>query len=207
MLATRLLVVRHRESVWNAERRWTGCADVPLSAVGREQAARMVPQLAELGIDAVVSSNLGRAWETASIIGRALGLSVPVTDARLREHDTPRWSGLTRDEIDVIDPGVMDGWRSGRQLDLPGAELWRDFEDRVVAGMHSVASLGRCVLVVAHAGVLRAAHTAIGGSDAKTSRTKGLWISAENGTLRLDGMHRVLPSADQAEGLVARPAA
>src|SRR5512132_523882 len=79
---TRLLLVHHGESTWNADGRWQGQADPPLSELGEQQAADAAVHVAP--IDAVWSSNLARARRTAMIIAGARGVDVRV-DPRLRE--------------------------------------------------------------------------------------------------------------------------
>ena len=93
----RLILVRHGETEWNAQRRYQGHSDVPLSALGRRQAARAAERLAALKIDAVYTSDLGRALETAEIIAEQRGLEV-CAEPRLRELNFGVFEGLTFDE-------------------------------------------------------------------------------------------------------------
>src|SRR5579862_9961834 len=83
---TTLLLVRHGETDWNAERRWQGHADVPLNARGRDQSETLAEQLGGEDIDAIYSSDLSRARDTALAVARRLHLSV-VVDPDLREVD------------------------------------------------------------------------------------------------------------------------
>src|SRR5437763_16473885 len=96
---TMLLLVRHGETDWNAERRWQGHADVPLNEHGRSQAKLLADELAgERALDAIYVSDLSRARETADIVGTRLGL--PVVLARdLREIEVGSREGLTGDEV------------------------------------------------------------------------------------------------------------
>lgn len=98
MSESRVWLIRHAESTWNASGRWQGQADPPLSERGREQARRLAEALQHEGIELLVTSDLSRAAETAAIVGAALGL-VPRPEQRLRELDAGPWSGLTRAEI------------------------------------------------------------------------------------------------------------
>jgi glucosyl-3-phosphoglycerate phosphatase len=80
-----LLVIRHGRSEWNAIGRWQGHADPPLSELGRRQA---ILAAASIGaVDAIVSSDLLRAAETAAIIAQKLGVGPVVVDERLGERD------------------------------------------------------------------------------------------------------------------------
>ena len=83
-MARTLYVVRHAMTAWNAERRWQGQTDIPLSDEGRAQASSLVDRLRGLGLVSVHTSDLSRARETAEIVARALGLPV-VSDRDLRD--------------------------------------------------------------------------------------------------------------------------
>ena len=98
---SRILLVRHGQSTWNADGRWQGRADPPLSDLGRRQAEVAAEALAELGITRVVASPLVRAHETATIVGAALGLHDRAPTARLQERDAGEWTGKTRAEIEA----------------------------------------------------------------------------------------------------------
>jgi probable phosphoglycerate mutase len=102
---TRLLLIRHGQSEWNATGRWQGQADPPLTALGRAQAHHAARALG--AVDAIVASDLQRASETALIIAEELGVGPLVLDADLRERDAGEWSGLTRAEIERDWPGYL----------------------------------------------------------------------------------------------------
>ncbi len=149
-----LIVVRHGQSTWNVESRFTGQADPPLSELGREQAADLARRCASLGIDAVAASDLVRAASTADVVADDLGLPPPIRIPLLRERRSHTMQGLTRDEIERRFPGQLAAWREARVVSLPGEnETYDEFADRVVRGLESAAQCGRRVLVVAHAGV------------------------------------------------------
>lgn len=103
MSAARVLMLRHGQTDWNDAGRFQGSADIPLNAVGVEQAREVADTLAGEGISAIVSSDLQRAAVTAQILGERLGLPV-VSDRRVREINVGRWEGLTREEIAATDP-------------------------------------------------------------------------------------------------------
>lgn len=145
--------------------------------------------------DAIVSSSALRARQTAQIISESIDVPVMGDDDRLREHDVPRWTGLTREQIEALDPGVMDRWRNGTQFDLPEAEPWELFEQRVRSGLLAATTHGATVLVVAHAGVLRAIRTGVGGVDFKVSRRKGQWLVVDRNTLKLADVERITTEA------------
>lgn len=103
---TRVLLVRHGQSEWNADGRWQGQADPPLTDLGRHQAKHAARNLGV--VDAIVASDLQRASETALIIAGELGVGPLVLEPDLRERDAGEWSGLTRVEIDRAWPGYLD---------------------------------------------------------------------------------------------------
>src|SRR5829696_1601221 len=95
---TRLLLVRHAQSEWNADGRWQGWADPPLSGLGRRQSATAADALG--WPDAIVASDLERARETAAIIAAAGGPGAFEVEPALRERDLGDFTGLTRAEIE-----------------------------------------------------------------------------------------------------------
>src|SRR5204862_6778501 len=97
---TTLILARHGETDWNRDGRFQGHADPPLNDRGREQARALASELAGDVLDAVYTSDLLRAHETAQIVAATKGLSV-VVDPDLRERDVGEWSGLTLPEIEA----------------------------------------------------------------------------------------------------------
>ena len=151
-----LYLVRHGETEWNVTRRYSGRADVPLTARGEAQARAVAELLADVRFDAFLCSPQGRALATADIIGRRLGMEAEVLDD-LSEHDVGDWTGLTREQIEQRWPGELarrDADRSGYQL--PGGEsyasLWQRAQ-RVLALLRGRKL--RCPLLVGHAGMGR----------------------------------------------------
>ena len=102
---TRILLVRHGESTWNADGRWQGQADPPLSDLGRSQAAEAALRVGT--VDAIVTSDLQRAADTGVILARLLGVDHVATEWRLRERDAGPLSGLTRAEVHARFPGLL----------------------------------------------------------------------------------------------------
>ena len=155
---SRLALIRHAESEWNAAGRWQGHGDPPLSARGREQAASLAAELAPLRFELVVTSDLARAVETGAALAHALGIA-PLACAGLRELDVGRWSGLTRREIAAGDAEALARFDSGDPAaPAGGAESRADLARRVHASLATLRArqAGRRTAVVTHAGVLRA---------------------------------------------------
>jgi broad specificity phosphatase PhoE len=146
---TTILLARHGETDWNLQRRVQGHSDTPLNETGRAQARALADELADEHLDAVYSSDLARAYETALIVADRKGL--PVTTLReLREKHFGTWEGLTDEEVWERYPESLQGqWGDGET----GDEMVR----RVLAALHTIAAEhpDARVLVVAHGGPLR----------------------------------------------------
>jgi broad specificity phosphatase PhoE len=150
----RLILVRHGETVWNAERRLQGHADAPLSPRGIDQAQRASQFFADAPAPSLVlSSDLNRARHTAEI----LGFSDVLTDERLREMDLGDWTGCRIEEIEAADKVAYRNWRLGTHTP-PRGETWRQFCIRVGSALTRV--FDECegdAVIVTHEGVVRAA--------------------------------------------------
>jgi probable phosphoglycerate mutase len=152
----RIILIRHGETAWNAERRIQGRLDVPLSGTGIWQAARLAERLAGEPIDAVIASDLARAWLTAQSLAQRIGTE-PQADARLRERDFGSFQGLTLDEIARNAPDQFHAWRERDPAwAMPGGESGAAFIARVVDAAEDIVCRhpGRTVAVVTHGGVL-----------------------------------------------------
>ena len=151
-MTTTILLARHGETDWNREGRWQGWADPPLNATGRAQARTLAAELRATPFDAVYSSDLRRASETAEIVAAPDGVPV-VLDPDLREIDIGSWSGLTRAEIGERFP---DGSRPDGETHEQQARRVRTAVVRIARG-HP----GGRVLVVGHGGTIRSIHDLI----------------------------------------------
>ncbi len=180
-----MLVVRHGQSTWNVDHRFTGQADPPLSPLGWSQAVELAQRCEGLDVSAVVTSDLSRAYETGLAVTRRLGLPDPVTVAHLRERWSETLTGLTRDEIESRWPGQLAAWREARPIAVPGRhEAFDAFADRVVRGLVSAAGHGDRVLVVAHAGVFVVLGKLDGsGSMTETANAEGRRVTVESGEI------------------------
>jgi probable phosphoglycerate mutase len=176
----RLLLARHGESEWNAEGRWQGRADPPLSGHGRKQAALAVDRLGV--VDAIVSSTLQRALETAMIISEGLGVGPVVLAPELAERDAGEWQGLTRAEIEAAFPGYLDSHRRP-----PGYELDEPLVERVLAALVAVCRdvPGDDLLVVTHGGVINALERHLGLEWQRVPNLGGRWFVWNDGDLHL----------------------
>lgn len=160
MSETTLILVRHGETPWNRERRMQGHVDTALSEVGRAQASALGRRLAGLPFDALYSSDLRRAWDTACAISERTGHAV-VAEPRLRERRFGIFEGLTYDEIAARHPEAFERFES-RDLDyvIPGGESAREFHARCLACLIDIGEwhAGESVVLVTHGLVLDAAY-------------------------------------------------
>ncbi len=148
----RLLLVRHGQSEWNAERRLQGQADIGLSDLGGLQADALRPTIEEIGYCRAVSSDLERVRETA----HRIGAENPRLTEELREIDVGDWTGRAIDEIQAEDEAAYQSWRAGTSTP-PRGETWVDFVDRVIGVIEAERRVPcRNLLVVCHGGVIRA---------------------------------------------------
>src|SRR4030081_635152 len=176
-IPSRLLLVRHGESTWNAEKRVQGQHDPPLSELGRRQAGRLAARLAGGGpgapfntdllaarlagrpLVALYSSDLRRAWQTAEPIAEAVGLE-PIPLRGLREIALGDWEGKAREELAREFPEEWEAWSQRPSWDLvPSGEGAGPFERRVretlawILSQHTVGD----ILCVTHGGVIQVA--------------------------------------------------
>lgn len=149
---TRFLLLRHGQTELSVQRRYSGRGNPPLTAVGREQAARAAKMLAAKGdIGAVVTSPLGRARETAEAAAAALGTEVRVIDG-LTETDFGAWEGLTFREAAERDPDLHARWLGDPALPAPGGESFDEVRERVEAARRDLMARypGANIVVVSH---------------------------------------------------------
>ena len=156
MHATRLVVIRHGETAWNAEHRLQGQRDIPFNALGHRQAAILGPALADEGLVAVVASDLQRAWQTGSALATALGLPL-LPDPGLRERAFGMLEGLTFAQIEADWPVHARRWRTREPGFVPdGGESLVAFQARCLATVErlAMAYAGQTIALVCHGGVL-----------------------------------------------------
>ena len=154
----RLLLARHGETAWNAEGRYQGREDIPLSATGEAQARALGERLRELRIDRAVASPLARARRTAELaLGDARGPMLSLDEGLLEiAHGT--WEGLLAPEIRERDPDRARAWRdTPHEVLMPGGESLQHVLDRAwPAFERATDKLGEgTLLVVAHDAVNR----------------------------------------------------
>jgi broad specificity phosphatase PhoE len=158
---TRLMLIRHGETSWNAAGLWQGHGDPGLTDEGRAQAdrlARLLREEADPSWTRVIASDLVRAHETAVAVAEQLSLPVEV-DLRLRELDVGKWSGLSRSEIEKRDPETLCAFERGEPTIRPGGGESRiEIRERTHEFVCDLVNefAGHGVIVVTHLGVIRA---------------------------------------------------
>ena len=149
----RLILLRHGETLWNKEHRLQGHQNSPLSERGIHQAKVIKSLVQQFAPKQVISSDLGRAIQTAEIIG----YPNVVTDQDLRELAMGEWEGRCKEEIIEENPTLYQEWRNG-DYTPEGGESWDVFCQRIAkALLRWVSRSEGDVLAVVHSGVIRAA--------------------------------------------------
>ncbi len=151
-----LLVIRHGETVFNAENRFQGHCDSRLTETGRKQVSSLGRRMKKLDFDTLISSDLGRAQETAAIIAGYTGHSV-TTDSRLRERNYGILEGLTIPQINADNSEVLERLKANEpDYLIPEGESHRQHYDRNMASIKELQSgqFGARIALVTHGGFL-----------------------------------------------------
>jgi len=157
---TEIILIRHGETAWNVEQRVQGHQDIPLNATGQRQAKTLAHALSNEPLDAIVTSDLQRAIQTAQALAIPRGMEIQ-RDPGLRERSFGAFEGLRHTEISRQYPEAYQAWKA-RDLDarypqgLNGAETLREFSTRVMDSMIHIAKKERYrkIAIVTHGGVL-----------------------------------------------------
>ncbi|NHZ87954.1 histidine phosphatase family protein [Massilia sp. CCM 8733] len=192
MPPTTIILIRHGETAWNAERRLQGHIDIALNDEGLRQAAATAGALASERIDVIVSSDLQRAAATADAVARTRAMPVQ-RDPLLRERCFGGFEGLLYSEIEQRFPVEFAAWQA-REIDAPMpsgarvAETFRQFYQRAVAAIvhWGDAHPGQTLALVAHGGVLECAYRAALGLSLETPRDFPV-LNASINRFRVDG--------------------
>lgn len=158
---TRLLLIRHGQTSWNAAGLWQGHGDPELTLEGHAQAERLARSLREATDSPwtkVISSDLARARQTAEVVAERLSLPIE-SDLRLRELDVGTWSGLSRSEIASRDLETLLAFERGEPTIRPGGGESRiEIRERTHEFVCDLVnrSAGQSLIIVTHLGVIRA---------------------------------------------------
>lgn len=155
--ARRLVLLRHGQTSWNAERRIQGQLDSHLDETGVLQAKQVAPAIAALAPTLLHASDLSRARRTAEIVGEACGLA-PVLDERLREQRLGERQGTTHEEYAAAHPDEFARFKAGAWDGIPGAETAAEVAERYVAALHALVDgldAGQTGVAVSHGAAIR----------------------------------------------------
>ena len=155
-MKTTVILIRHGETEWNVLHRFQGLSDIPLNDTGRQQAGFAKNGLQNITLDAIYTSPLQRAVETAEIIRGDRRIPVYPTDG-LQEMGVGEWEGLLVSEIDEKYPGWYDVWRTApTKVRLKGGEPFTETQKRAWKTFWEIVKKheGKTVLIVSHNGAL-----------------------------------------------------
>ena len=197
---TELILIRHGETDWNRELRFQGQVDVPLNAIGLEQARRVGVRLAGEGFHRLLASDLIRTQQTAVPIGQLRTLSpvlVPELNAGLREQNFGAQDGMRVQDIQTQFPDAWSNWtRFDADFAFTGGESTRQFHERVMGAIYTLVQTHRqkTLVVVTHGGVLDMVYRtarALPLSGPRQSQIPNgginrVRVSGEGGDLKLD---------------------
>jgi 2,3-bisphosphoglycerate-dependent phosphoglycerate mutase len=183
MDATRILAIRHGETAWNVDTRIQGHLDIPLNETGQWQAKRLARVLAQGDpIDAIYSSDLLRAFETARAIAEATGAPLQAHTG-LRERGFGSFEGQIYGELETLFPTDAELWRQRDPHWAPsGGESLTQVQVRVSHTLHALASQhpGQQIVLVAHGGVMDQLYRLATGQSLQAPRTWELTNTAVN---------------------------
>jgi probable phosphoglycerate mutase len=180
--ATRILAIRHGETLWNVDSRIQGHLDIGLNATGRWQAERLGQALSGEPMAAIYSSDLSRALYTALAVSRHTGVPVQ-PEPGLRERSFGEFEGRTFAEIEIELPEQAQRWRQRDPTFTPvGGESLLMLEARVmsVAGRLAAQHPGEQIALFAHGGVMDILYRAATRLDLQAARTWALGNTAIN---------------------------
>lgn len=153
---TRLIIVRHGQTLWNLAKKYQGHSDIALTDKGLQQAQAVAERLAAEKIDAVYASDLSRAFKTAECIADKHNLQVTSVPA-LREIKFGEWEGLTYEEISEKWPGMLGKlWTTPDELEIPGGETFYQLKERAYSAIKKNVKdhPEQTVVIVAHGGTI-----------------------------------------------------
>lgn len=149
-----LYVLRHGTTLWNLEHKIQGATDIPLHEIGREEALLIREKVRDLPIQAIYTSPLKRALETAQLIHP--DPTIPcIVDRALQEVSFGDWEGKTWDEVQGEYPTLLKQIPSSGYIDPPGGESFQQAAQRICPFVDSLREKGENCLLVTHKAVVR----------------------------------------------------
>jgi len=153
---SKLIIVRHGQTLWNLEKKYQGHSDIALSDEGLVQAAAVAERLAAEKIDAVYASDLSRAFKTAEGIAAKHSLAVNIVP-ELREIKFGDWEGLCYEQISERWPGLLGKlWATPDEVEIPGGETFTQLKERAYAAITKIVAAHpeQTTAIVAHGGTI-----------------------------------------------------
>lgn len=153
----RIYLIRHAESTWNAERRYAGSSDPPLSDTGQQQAEKVAGALQTVSVHAIYTSPLRRAAQTAFAIAR-VHAAEPIVVPEFSEHAIGEWEGLTLSEVEAGYAELLRRWYDDpANTRIPGGETVAEMQARVLLAFRRItrAHNDEAIVIVGHGGVNR----------------------------------------------------
>ncbi|MEK6245126.1 MAG: histidine phosphatase family protein [Pseudomonadota bacterium] len=175
-MTTRLCIVRHGETAWNAEHRVQGQLDLPLNSIGHAQAEAAAKVLSRERFDAIYSSDLTRARQTAEPIANFFSINV-LLEKDLRERHYGIFERLTYAEAKVRYPEDYARFESrDPAYDFRTGESLKDFSARSIKIITTIADRhrGQSILIFTHGGVLDKLYRFITGLPISAERNFGI---------------------------------
>lgn len=173
---TKIYFARHGETDWNKDGRYQGWTDISLSETGRKQAACLAKRFEEIPIDAVYSSSLRRAYDTAKIVAERKNLPVIIEDS-FKEINFGEWEGHTAPELEEkFGEHYIKFFHEPYEHTFPGDGSFQNVTKRIARGLISVLEKyrDRNVLIISHGGIIRLAIIYLMEMDGSFYRK--LWI-------------------------------
>ncbi|MHA6528315.1 bifunctional RNase H/acid phosphatase [Corynebacterium pyruviciproducens] len=170
--ALTIILVRHGQTQMSVDKQYSGLTDAPLTELGRKQAQRAASYFEGKHIDAVISSPLARAQQTADAIARAAGVAVHTDDA-LREVDFGAWEGLTFAQAHEKDPELHSAWLGDPKVVPPQGESLEQVCKRTKSFVTKAKKTwaGKTIVVVSHVNPIKAiVRTALGAPSKSLAR-------------------------------------
>ena len=203
---TTFYIVRHGETDYNKNGRYQGQTDIPLNDLGREQTRYVGQRLAAVALDAIYSSDLSRAYETA----RAVAAGRPIQlEPRLREIHVGRVAGMSHQEIEASEPAFWAALKADpERVPFPEGESALDLQKRAVEALEAIAAShpeGH-VAIVTHGGVIKAMVAAVLGLPL-AARNRIVLENCSLSVVRWQGDRRQLRSLNDTGHLPSAPSA
>ena len=197
-MPTRLCIVRHAETAWNAEHRVQGQLDVPLNATGLAQAAAVAKVLSEERFVAIYSSDLSRARQTAEPLAQLQKMKI-LLEPRLRERHYGIFERLTYAEVKVRYPEDYTRFEArDPDFDFRTGESLKDFFSRTKKAVTAIVDrhAGERILVFTHGGILDKLYRFVTGLPLSAPRDFGIPNCGINRIDVTDGVWSIQSWAD-----------